>query len=44
MAFLIQESKVSRKNQIKIPHYQIFELIRSNGEGGSLLTAVHEKN
>ena len=44
LACLIQETKVSRKNQINIPNYQIFELLRTNGEGGSLLTAVHEKN
>ena len=43
MACLIQETKVSRKNQIKIPNYQIFEQLRSNSEGGSLLTAIHEK-
>ena len=38
----IQETKVSRAGQIKIPSYQIYELVRKNGEGGCLLTAVHE--
>ena len=39
---LIQESKVTRKGQIKIPGYQLFEIIRQNSEGGSLLTAIHD--
>ena len=38
----IQETKVNRANQVKIPSYQVYETIRKNGEGGSLLTAVHQ--
>ena len=39
---MLQETKVSRVGQIKIPSFQIFEAIRQNKEGGSLMTAVHE--
>ena len=39
---MLQETKLSRVGQIKIPSYQIFEVIRQDKEGGSLLTAVHE--
>ena len=39
---MIQESKINKKGQIKIPGYPIFEAIRHNSEGGSLLTAIHE--
>ena len=42
LVFFIQESKVSRPGQIKIPSYQIFEVVRQNSEGGSILTAIHE--
>ena len=41
-AFLIQESKVSRKGQIKVKNYEIFEVVRTNANGGSILTGVHE--
>ena len=37
----LQESKVGRKGQIKIPDYEIFEFVRSKANGGSLLTAAH---
>ena len=36
-----QETKLSRKGQIKLPNYQVFESIRSDKEGGGLLTAAH---
>ena len=39
---LLQETKLTRVGQVKIPSYQIFEIIRQNREGGSLLTAIHE--
>ena len=42
VAYLIQESKVSRKNKIMVDDYAIFELIRTNTAGGGLLTAVHK--
>ena len=37
----LQESKVNRKGLIKIPGYEIFEYVRSNSNGGCLLTAIH---
>ena len=37
----LQETKVSRKGQVKIPGYDIFEVVRSNAKGGSILTALH---
>ena len=37
----LQESKVNKKGLIKIEGYEIFEYVRSNSNGGSLLTAVH---
>ena len=41
--FFIQESKVSRKGQIKIENYEIFEVVRPNcPTGGSILTGVHK--
>ena len=36
-----QETKVSRKGQVKVPGYEIFEVVRKNSPGGSILTAVH---
>ena len=39
----LQETKVARIGQVKIPSFQIFEVVRKNQEGGSILTAVHEK-
>ena len=38
----IQETKVTRKCQVKVKNYQIFEVVRENANGGSILTAVHE--
>ena len=38
----IQESRVSKKGSIKIPSYQIFEVVREDNDGGSILTAVHQ--
>ena len=41
--FFIQETKVSRKGQIKIENYEIFEVVRPNcSMGGSILTGVHK--
>ena len=40
--FFVQESKVRRKNQIKVNDYDIFEHIRKDKGGGGLLTAVHK--
>ena len=37
----VQETKVSRKGQVKIKNYEIFEVVRSNKMGGSILTGVH---
>ena len=39
---MTQETKVTRVGEVKIPNYQIFEVVRSYGEGGSLFTAIHE--
>ena len=33
---------MTRKCQIQIKNYQIFEVVRENTKGGSILTAVHE--
>ena len=42
-AFFLQETKVSRKGQIKIENYEIFEVVRPNcPTGGSILTGVHK--
>ena len=38
---ILQETKVNRKGQVKLPGYEIFELIRESDAGGSLLTAIH---
>ena len=39
----IQESKVSRKGQLKIENYEIFEVVRENcPTGGSILTGIHK--
>ena len=41
--FFVQETKVSRKGQIKIENYEIFEVVRPNcPTGGSILTGVHK--
>ena len=37
----LQETKVTRKGQIKIPGYEIFEFVRAKANGGSILTAAH---
>ena len=36
--FQIQETKVQRKGLLKIDGYQIFEILRANSKGGSLLS------
>ena len=38
---MVQESKLYKKGQIKIPNYQIFESIRPFKEGGGLFLAAH---
>ena len=40
--FFVQESKVRRKNQIKLNDYVVFEYLRKDKGGGGLLTAVHK--
>ena len=40
--FLVQETKLRRKNKIKHPNYITFEYLRENNTGGGLLTAVHK--
>ena len=40
--FLVQETKLRRKNKIKHPNYITFEYLRENSIGGGLLTAVHK--
>ena len=40
--YMLQEKRLSRVGQIKLPSFQIFEVVRSKTEGGSLLTAIHE--
>ena len=39
----LQETKLCRKNQIKVPNIVIFETNRTQNGGGGLITAVHEK-
>ena len=39
----LQETKLYRKNQIKVPNFVIFETNRTQNGGGGLITAVHEK-
>ena len=42
-AFFVQETKVSRKGQLKIENYEIFEVVRLNcPTGGSILTGIHK--
>ena len=40
--FFLQETRVNKKGTLKIPNYYIFETIRENKDGGSLITGVHE--
>ena len=40
---MIQETKLYKKGQINIEGFQAFELIRSDKEGGGLMTAVKEE-
>ena len=37
---MLQETKLTRKNQIEIPGYQVYESIREDKGGGGLMTAV----
>ena len=39
-AFFIQETKYSRKGQLKVKDYELFEYIRKS-DGGSIMTGVH---
>ena len=39
--FNLQETKVSEKGKLRIPNYVIFELLRENKGGGSLMIGVH---
>ena len=39
--FFVQETKVKRKNKIKLKDYVTFEHLRKDKGGGGLLTAVH---
>ena len=41
-AFFLQETKVHRKGLIKLPQYEIFEVLRKSGQGGEILTGVHK--
>ena len=38
----VQETKARVKNKLKLSDYVCFELLRSDSEGGGLLTAVHK--
>ena len=38
----IQESRLTKPGQLKIPSFQVFEVNRKNRGGGSLLTAIHQ--
>ena len=38
---MIQETKMKRKNKVKIDNYITFEHVRSDRNGGGLLTAIH---
>ena len=38
--FFVQETKYSRKGQLRLKDYEMFEYIRKS-EGGSILTGVH---
>ena len=41
--FFLQETKVSRRGQIAVENYEIFEVVRPNWPtGGSILTGVHK--
>ena len=37
----LQECKMKRKGQIKLPDYEIFELLRTNSAGDGLLTIAY---
>ena len=39
---MFQETKIYKKGKIKMDNYCIFESVRGEGEGGGLLTMVHE--
>ena len=39
---MIQETKVSRRNQIKVDDYDIFECVRSNKTGGGLMIGINK--
>ena len=39
--FFLQETKTRYKNKLKHSNYTFFEFIRKNGNGGGLITAVH---
>ena len=39
---MLQETKIYRKGQVRIENYDVYENLRNSGEGGGLLTLVHE--
>ena len=39
---MLQETKLYRKGQVRIENYDVYENVRNSGEGGGLLTLVHE--
>ena len=41
-AVLLQETKLYQKGSVMVNDYCVFEKLRSQGEGGGLLTMVHE--
>ena len=42
-AFLIQETKLYRKGQIKVENFDIFEQVRTDRKGGGLMIGTHKK-
>ena len=41
--FMIQETKLRRKNQFKVPGVEIFEKIRKNKGGGGLMIGINKE-
>ena len=39
---MVQETKLSRKNQIKLDDYQIFERVRKNKTGGGIMIGIRK--
>ena len=40
--FLIQETKLSRKNQVRVKGYDVFEKVRKNKGGGGVMIAIKD--